>query len=101
MVYVIIKSFYPSHKVEEVTQVYQEMLKKYPPDPSLSEHVVPIAGRGTEKGLEAMSIYKLKEGKFDEIAKLIMGAMAMFHKIEGYEYSVEIWSTLEESLAIS
>ena len=99
MVYVIIKSFYPSYKTEEVTQVYQEMLKKYPPDPSIAEHVVPVAGRATDKGLENMSIYKLKEGKFDEIAKRIMGAMAMFHKIEGFGYSIEIWSTLEESLA--
>ena len=99
MVYVIIKSFYPSHKAEEVAQVYQEMLKKYPPDRSLSELVVPVAGRATEKGIEGMSIQKLKEGKFDEVAKRTMAALAMFHKIEGYEYSVEVWSTLEESLA--
>lgn len=101
MVYVVIKSFYPSNKAEETTQVYQEMLKKHPPDPSLAEHVIPVAGRGTEKGLENMSIYKLKEGKFDEMAKRVMATMAMFHKIEGFEYSIEIWSTLEESLASS
>ena len=101
MVYVVIKMFYPSHKAEEVLQVYQEMSKKYPPDLSLAEYVVPVAGRATEKGLESMSIYKLKEGKFDEIAKRIMSVMEMFHKVEGFEYSVEIWSTLEESLASS
>ncbi len=101
MVYVIIKSFYPSHKAEEVTQVYQEMLKKYPRDPSLSDLVVPVAGRASEKGLENMSVQKLKEGKFDELAKRIMVSMAMFHKIDGFEYSIEVWSTLEESLAIS
>jgi len=101
MVYFIIKSFYPSHKAEEVAQVYQEMMKKHPPDPSVAEHVVPVAGRATDKGLENMSIYKLKEGKFDEMAKRVMAVMAMFHNIEGYEYSVEIWSTLEESLASS
>jgi len=101
MVYVIIKTFYPSHKDEEVTQVYQEAFKKYPPDPSLSEHVVPVAVRATEKGIESMNIQKLKKGAFDEVTKRIMGAMAMFHNIEGFEYSVEVWSTLEESLAIS
>ncbi|MFW9949487.1 MAG: hypothetical protein ACFFKA_05115 [Candidatus Thorarchaeota archaeon] len=99
MVYIVIKTFYPSHKNEEVTQVYQEVFKKYPPDPSLSEHVVPVAGRGTEKGIESMNIQKLKKGAFDEVSKRIMGAMSMFHKVEGFEYSVEIWSTLEESLA--
>ena len=101
MVYLIIKSFYPSHKAEEVTQVYQEMLKKYPPDLSLSDRVVPVAGRGTEKGLESMSVQKLKEGKFDEVAKRTMLSMAMFHKIDGFEYSVEVWSTIEESLALN
>ncbi len=98
MVYVIIKCFYPSHKAEEVTKIYMEMIQKYPPDKSLTERVVPAAGRATEKGLETMSIQKLKEGKFDEVAKRTMASMAMFHIIEGFEYSVEIWSTLEESL---
>jgi len=100
MVYVIIKTFYPSHKEEEVSQVYQETFKKYPPDPSLSEHVVPVASRGTEKGIESMNIQKLKEGAFDEVSKRIMGAMTMYHKIEGFKYSVEVWSTLEEALAL-
>ena len=92
MIYVVIKTFYPSHKAEEVAEVYQEMIKKYPPDPSLSERVVPVVGRPTEKGLESMSIQKLKEGKFDELAERTITTMAMFHKIEGFEYSVEIWS---------
>ena len=101
MVYVVIKMFYPSHKVVEVIQVSQEMSKKYPPDMSLAEYIVPAAGRATEKGLESMSILKLKEGKFDDLAKRLVRNMAMFHKIEGFEYSVEIWTTLEESQASS
>jgi len=75
-----------------------EAIQKYPPDPSLAEQVVPVAGRATEKGIETMGIQKLKEGKFDEVAKRVMASMAMYHKIEGFEYSVEIWATLEESL---
>ena len=100
MVYVVLKTFYPTHKAEEIQKIYMEALKKYPPDTSIAEYAVQAAGRATEKGLENMSIWKLKEGKFDEMAKRIMGVMAMFHNVEGFGYSVEIWSTLEESLAI-
>jgi len=97
MVYLVIKMFYPSHKAEEVAQVSQEMTKKYPPDMSIYDYVVPASGRATEKGLEGMSVLKLKEGKFDAAAKRIVSIMAMFNKIEGFEYSVEIWSSPEDS----
>lgn len=97
MVYLVIKMFYPSHKAEEVAQVSQEMRKKYPPDMSIYDYVVPTSGRATKEGLEGMSVLKLKEGKFDAAAKRIVTIMAMFHKIEDFEYSVEIWSSPEDS----
>ncbi len=100
MVYLVLKSFYPTHKAEEIQKIYMELLKKYPPDKSVAETLVRGAGRPTEKGLEGMSIWKLKEGKFDVLAKRIMSAMAMFNNVEGFGWTVEIWATAEESMAI-
>lgn len=72
----------------------------YPPDESVAETLVRGAGRPTEKGFEGMSIWKLKEGQFDKMAKCIMSAMAMFNNVEGFGWKVEIWATFEESAAI-
>jgi len=37
MPYVLIKTWFPPHKAEEVAKVYIEELKKYPPDRSLGD----------------------------------------------------------------
>ena len=100
MVYVVLKSFYPTHKGEEIGKIYMEMLKKYPPDESVAESLVRSAGRPSEKGSEAMSIYKVKEGQFDKLAKNIMGAMSMYNNIEGFGWTVELWATQEEIMAV-
>ncbi|MFX1470424.1 MAG: hypothetical protein ACFFB8_17410 [Promethearchaeota archaeon] len=100
MVYVVLKSFYPTHKAEEILKIFMELVKKYPPDESIAETLIRGAGRATEKGLEGMSIWKLKEGQFDKMANRIMSAMSMFNNVEGFGWRVEIWSTFEESSAI-
>ena len=100
LVYIVLKSFFPTHKGEEIQKIYLELLKKYPPDESVAETLVRGAGRPTEKGSEGMSIWKLKEGQFDVMAKRIMSAMAMFSKVEGFRWSVELWATAEEQMAI-
>ena len=101
MVYIVVKSWYPSHKTEEVNERYMEMLQKYPPDPSLAEQVVPIAARVTKDGPEVMSISLVKEGKFDEALVRIGRALSMFSNIEGYENSVTVWVTLQEAQAMT
>ncbi len=100
MVYIVVKSWYPSHKAEEVEERYMEMLQKYPPDTSLAEQVVPLAGRATKEGIEVMAISLVKEGKFDEALARIGGAISMFANIEGYEYSVTVWVTFQEAQAM-
>jgi hypothetical protein len=101
MVYIVVNSWYPSHKTEEVNERYMEMLEKYPPDASLAEQVVPIAARATKDGLEVMSISLVKEGKFDQALARIGSACAMFGNIEGYEYSIVVWVTLQEAQAMT
>ena len=101
MVYIVVKSWFPSHKGEEVEKRYIEVLQKYPPETSLAEQVVPVAERATKDGLEIMSISLVKEGKFDQALARIGSASAMFGNIEGYEYSIKVWVTLQEAQAMT
>ena len=100
MVYVVLKIYYPTHKTEEVSKIYMDLLRKYPPDESIAEYVVRGASRSTEKGPEGMSIWKLKEGQFDRFKKRIMTTMAMFQNVEGFGYTIDLWATAEEAAAI-
>lgn len=100
MVYIVVKSFFPTHQNEAVSARNIEMMTKFPPDNSIAEAVVPLAARATKEGLEAMGINLVKEGKFDEALIRIGRAMAMFNDIEGFEYSLEVWVTLPEVQAI-
>ena len=98
VVYIVLKSFYPTNKVEEVQKIYMELVKKYPPDDSIAETLIRGAGKASEKGYEGMSIWKVKEGKFDPMVIRIMKAMSMFNNIEEFGWSVDVWATPEETL---
>ena len=100
MVYVVVKSYYPTHKAEEIMKIFMELVKKYPPDDSIAETLIRGAGKPTEKGFVGMSIWKVKEGQFDKLAKNIMGAMSMYDNIEGFGWTVDLWATAEEIAAV-
>lgn len=96
MPYLFIKSTYPSHKADEVLKKNLEVVPKYPPDPSLGETVA-SASRGVEQGVESITIYEVKKGKFDEAMEIWMKGLLEFRNIEGYEMSIEVWPTAAEA----
>lgn len=100
MPYVIATTWYPTHKTTEVAQRYFEMLEKYPPDDSLGEGVVPVAVTTTPQGIKTMGITDVKEGKLEEALSRSRESMVMFHDIEGFEYSIEVYMTVVEALAM-
>ena len=99
MPYIVVYSWYPTHKVPEVAQRYLEVLEKYPHDETLSEQVVPVSIKATERGIQGIAIALAKEGKLEEALSAIIQSQVMYHDIEGYEYSVEVQFTVVESLA--
>jgi hypothetical protein len=98
--YVINTSWYPTHKTTEVAQKYFEMLEKYPSDDSLGEGVVPVAVTTTPQGIKTMGITEIKEGKLEEALTRFRESMVMFHDIEGFEYSIEVYMTVVEALGL-
>ena len=100
MPYIFVTTWYPSHKVTEVVKVYLEMLKKYPEDESLVETIIPAAVNTGCEGIKSLAVTKVKEGKLEEALTRTGTQMAIFHGVEGFEYSTEVWSTIEEAMAM-
>ena len=96
MPYIFIKTVYPTHKIDEVVKKYLEVLPKYPPDPSLGETVA-AATNATEQGIISLTVYEVKEGKFEEAMNRWMTGAAEYRNIEGLEYSIETWATAVEA----
>ena len=98
MPYIITTSWYPTHKTQEVAEKYLEMLEKYPPDESLGEGIVPVAVTTNQQGIKTMGITEVKEGKLEEALASNRRSMVMYHDIEGFEYSVEVYMNVVEAL---
>ena len=100
MPYIIATSWYPSHKQDEVVKKYIELIPKYPTDDSIAINVAtPVTT--TEKGIKVMSIWEVKEGKLEAALTRLGKYYYESINIEGYEYSLDIWSTLPEATAVA
>jgi hypothetical protein len=98
MSYIFTTSLYPSDKAVEVAKKYVEAITKYPPDDSLGTQLVPAAVTTTLQGIKVIGIIEVKKGKFEDQMNKIQNMMAMFHSIQGFEYTVERYATVEEAM---
>ena len=99
MPYLVTTRTWPSDKTAEAVKKTIEVVKKFPPDESLGEPVVPASVKATERGIQSIGISLAKEGKLEEALSRTIQSMVMYHDIEGYEYSVEVQFTVYEALA--
>ena len=99
MPYIVVTSWYPSHKALEVAPKYLEAMQAVPDDENLYSSVVPVAVTTTKDGFKTTSISEVKPGKLEEALELGQKRLVMFWEIEGFEYSIEVQSTAAEALA--
>ena len=99
MPYLITTSLYPSEIAPEVGARYLEALAKYPPDESLGSPTVPAAVNTTHQGIKVIGISDVKEGKLEEALRRTGDIMVMFHSIVGFEYTVRVYSKVEEAMS--
>ena len=99
MVYIITHSNYASHLGVAAAKRYLEVLPKFPPDPSLGEALVPIAGRRTENGYEVITVTEVPKGKLEAAMERIHSQLAMFNDLEGFEISLDVYMNASEALA--
>ena len=98
MSYIFTTSLYPSDKTAEVAKRYLEAIVKYPPDASLGTRIVPAAVITTLQGIKTIGITEVKKGKLEDAITRVAEMMAMFHSIEGFEYTIERYATVEEAM---
>jgi hypothetical protein len=100
MPYLVTTSMYPTDKGTEVGKRYLEALSKYPPDENLAINVVPAAVKATPQGIRVIGIVEVKKGKLEEAYTRTVSMMVMFHNIEGFEYTVDIYLKVEEAMPL-
>ena len=99
MPYLITFVKWPSDKTPEVLKKAIESNKKFPEDESFGEDL--IAGnaiKSTIEGAKSLTVLNVSKGKLGEAyfrAQEVGNFFAM--SIEGFEYTIEVWSTVEEA----
>ena len=97
MPYLISTAIFPGEKIPDIVRKVIEVNKKFPPDESLGEAVVPNALKGTLDGIKAISILEVKEGKLEAAITRTTALLNSYVVIPGYKYSIDVWSTVEEA----
>jgi len=99
MPYLITFTKWPSDKTVEVLKKVIESNKKFPPDESLGENLIPgNAIKSTSEGAKTISVLNVSKGKLEEAYFRMQSIGNLFAmSIEGFEYTIEVWSTVEES----
>lgn len=99
MPHILIRTWFPPHKAQEVAKVYMEELQKYRPDRSLGKSLA-TAIKSSDKGIVSIEIFEVKEGKLEESLKHYHKVQIMYHNIEGFKYEVEVWRTPVEAMEL-
>ena len=98
MPYIITTSLYPSDKTPEVAKRYIEAITKYPPDNNFGVMLVPAALKPTLEGIKVIGIEEVKKGKLEDAITRAVNLMVMFRSIQGFEYTIDNYLTVEEAL---
>jgi len=91
---------YPSHQQLEVAKKWIKIRDKYPDDETMAVQLcAPITT--DENGIVVMGIYEVKEGQLEKAFTTLSSMYFEYIDIEGFEYTVRVWSTFDEALAIA
>ncbi len=99
LVYIVNNAWCPHNKAADVASKYIEVLKKFPPDPSLGK-IVLILIRPFKDYLHVLGIHKIKKGK---LADNFLRAIATNHEltnVEGFKYEVDTYMDMSEAYDI-
>ena len=97
MPYLVVFVRWPGESTPAMVKKAIEVTKKFPPDDSLGEELVPNAINADMDGIKSLNVTLVKEGKLEETRRRAMAIVNMYLTIPGYKYTIEIWSTIEEA----
>lgn len=96
---ILIKTWFPPHKADEVANVYMEELKSHRPDRTLGKSLT-TSIKSNQNGIVSLEIFEVKEGKLEDALTHYHDVQIMYHNIEGFRYEIEVWRTPVEALAL-
>ncbi len=91
MVLVLSTTRFPINKAKEVSKLYIEVAKEFPPDRTLEKQILRLAARITGEEIESIGLSEVKEGKYEEFLKRSMMLQLKFADIEGIKFKNEIY----------
>ncbi len=97
MPYLVVLVRWPGESTAAMVKKAIEVNKKFPPDDSLGEELVPNAINADMDGIKSLNVTLVKEGKLEETRRRAMAMVNMYLTVPGYRYSIETWSTIEEA----
>ena len=100
MVYLVTEIWYPPGNESKAGNKYLEIMKKYPPDTSIAEAVIPFAITSTPEGIHTFTVSSVKRGKLAEANKRAFRNMLEFSGIEGMRYQIRTYLTAPEAMRL-
>ena len=100
MVIVMSTSYFPADKSEEAGKKYIEVSKKFPPDRSISKPILRVGVRVTTNGMKVITLFEVKEGKFNEFMNRSYQQILMFSEIEGYRAEHEVFMSGTDAMPL-
>ncbi len=97
MPYLVVLVRWPGESTAAMIKKAVEVNKKFPPDDSLGEELVPNAINADMDGIKSLNVTLVKEGKLEETRRRAMAIVNMYLTVPGFKYSIETWATLEEA----
>ncbi len=97
MPYLVSFTRWPSESTVEMVKKAIEVDKKFPPDDSLGEDIVPTAISADMDGIKSLGVVLVKEGKLEALLLRARSMANMYLTVPGFKYSIETWATLEEA----
>lgn len=101
MVYLVLELWYAPGMESKAGKKYLEIMRKYPPDPSVGTIVIPFAVNSTPEGTHTFTVTEVKEGKLEQAIKDASRNMLEFGAgIEGLKYQIRTYLTAPEGMSI-
>jgi hypothetical protein len=97
MPYIVVTTWTPLAKGKEVIEIYTKVRQKFPPDKALTKELVQGVLKVEGNKSKSISISKVKEGMMDKALLRQQDAMVMFHNVEGFDYTIDVYFDFPET----
>lgn len=99
MPYVFVTSRFPPHTAERLAKIYVETLKELRSQlRDAGKEIIPNAVKATNKGIEVIGVWDIKEGKLEEFLAIEQKFLTNYHDVEGYRYQMDVRFKITEAL---